>query len=286
MSDILVCPQTGSELKPDSEYKTLENQNGYKYEIINSLPIMIANENIDSDFNYMEHYQKDASIFDYFEERSGGTEHDERRVREYVLSKIPESCSSILDVGCGKAWIAKELVKSKELICSLDISATNPGRALELYPSANHTAVVADALNLPFRDASFDCVISSEVIEHIEKPELFISELFRCVKPGGVLIITTPYKEVIKQNLCIHCNKQTPENAHLHSFDEEKLKKLYTGTDLEDYKWKAFGNKMLLHLRTHSILKYLPFSVWKMKDDAANFFINRRAHILAIYKKK
>jgi SAM-dependent methyltransferase len=285
LRDYLVCPITYSGLTPDFEYKTLKNENGYTFEIKNFIPILL-DDNVESGFDYKEHYVTDAELFDYFEQRTGGTAHDERRVREYVLSKIPESAKSVLDVGCGRAWIAKELIRKKDFVCSLDISLRNPEKALELYPSANHAAVVADSLFLPFRDNSFDCIVSSEVIEHIEDPSKFIVELFRCVKPGGKLIITTPYKEVIKYSLCIHCHKPTPVNSHLYSFDEDKLKSLCAGKDLAIYEWFSFGNKALLHLRLHVILRYFPFWFWKLKDSITNFFINKRAHILAIYTKK
>ena len=43
-------------------------------------------------FNYIDHYQKDAAEFDYFEERKGATAHDERRVREYIFSKASKEC--------------------------------------------------------------------------------------------------------------------------------------------------------------------------------------------------
>ncbi len=284
LMEYIVCPFSHSNLKLDSDNRALKSGKGYNFEIKNNIPILLA-EPANSDFNYAEHYSKDAELFDYFERRTAGTEHDERRVREYILSKIPSSARTVLDVGCGRAWIAKELINNKDFICSLDISYTNPAHALELYPSDNHSAVVADALALPFRDNSFDCIVSSEVIEHIEEPERFITELFRCLKPNGKLIITTPYKEVIQYHLCIHCNKPTPVNAHLHSFDENKLKILYKGKDLANFEWFAFGNKALLHLRTHIVLKYFPFWFWKLKDNFFNMFINKRAHILAIYTK-
>ncbi len=65
-------------------------------------------------FNYIDHYKKDAVEFDYFEERKGATAHDERRVREYIISKIPKSVNSILDVGCGKGWVAKEFLPERK----------------------------------------------------------------------------------------------------------------------------------------------------------------------------
>lgn len=45
---------------------------------------------------------------------------------------------------------------------------------------------------LPFATDEFDLIIHHDVVEHTEKPHLFLSEQYRCLKPGGSLIFTTP----------------------------------------------------------------------------------------------
>lgn len=239
-----------------------------------------------SDFNYIEHYKKDATDFDYFEERKGATAHDERRVREFIISKVEKNVKSILDVGCGRAWVADYFLPQGVKVFSLDISVTNPAKAVKLHPSENHFAITADSFHLPFDDNSFDCVIASEIIEHVVDPEEFAKELFRVVNKGGKLIITTPYKEKIIYYLCIHCNKKTPAHAHIHSFDEKKLEGLYSGEDLEKFGYETFGNKLLIFLRTYSILQFFPFGLWKLKDKFANLIFNKPIHIIGVYKKK
>lgn len=239
-----------------------------------------------SNFNYIEHYQKDAVEFDYFEEKKGATAHDERRVKEYIISKVQKTAESILDVGCGNGWVAKKFLSKGKLVLSLDVSAVNPSKAKELYPSEKHFGVVADSFQLPFNENSFDCVIASEIIEHVVDPKEFIKELFRVVKKGGRLIITTPYKEKLIYHLCIHCNKKTPANAHIHSFDETKLESFYKESDLKSFEFETFGNKLLIFLRTYVILRFFPFWLWKIKDKSVNFFFNKPAHIICIYKKK
>lgn len=52
---------------------------------------------------------------------------------------------------------------------------------------------VCDALNLPFKQASFDTYCSFEVLEHINDPELFFKEAHRVLKKGGACIISMPY---------------------------------------------------------------------------------------------
>jgi len=238
-----------------------------------------------SNFNYIDHYKKDAVEFDYFEKRKSATAHDERRVRELIISKISKIVNSILDVGCGNGWVAKEFLPKGKQVYSLDISVTNPAKAIKLYQYEKHFGITADSFHLPFNDNSFDCVIASEIIEHVFNPAAFIKELFRVVKKGGSLIITTPYKEKILYYLCIHCNQKTPANAHLHSFDEMKLEGLYSGNDLESFKYETFGNKVLLFLRTHVVFQFFPFWLWKIKDKFANWIYKKPVHIICVYKK-
>jgi len=68
----------------------------------------------------------------------------------------------------------------------LDVAAPPPTLVREFM------WVVGDAQLLPFRDETFDVVIASHVIEHLEHPELFVREARRVLKCGGVLKLRTP----------------------------------------------------------------------------------------------
>lgn len=297
--EILSCPECREEeLIINDQGNLLECKNcKLTYRIIDNVPIMFAdkaNEKSEiseihktqgTTFNYIDHYQKDAEHFDYFQGRSGATEHNERRLREYIRSKLPKIKGTILDVGCGSAWVAKNLVSKGYRVISMDISLKNTSTALKRYPSKNHSAVVADAYSLPFADNSIDYIIASEIIEHMPIPERFIQSLFRVLKPGGELIVTTPYKEKLIYSLCIHCNKQTPHHAHLHSFDEIKLTSLYESDDLLSCTYYTFANKVLIHLRTHKLLRYFNFRGWKLIDKLFNTIYNIPSSILVKWKK-
>lgn len=246
----------------------------------------VLHEETGTTFKYIDHYQKDSYASDYFAARDNGTEHGERRVREIIASEIKGGKGRILDVGCGKAWVAQLFCPDGYEVVSMDISLRNTSKALEVYPYENHHAVVADAFNLPFRNNSFDYIVASEIIEHVYDPEKFIWNLFNSLKPGGKLIVTTPYKEKIQYSLCVHCNKPTPVHAHLHSFDEKMLESFYTQDDLEEWRFNTFGNKLLIHLRMHTFLKFLNFKLWKMIDDISNIIYHVPSRILVIWTKK
>ncbi|MCX7736357.1 MAG: class I SAM-dependent methyltransferase [Candidatus Kapabacteria bacterium] len=260
-----------------------------KYEIKSSIGYFINDKSQKNDnegsFDYLTHYQKDAEEFDYFEERRGETAHDERRLREYILSLIPNNVQTILDAGCGRAWVAEYFCPKGVNVCSLDVAPKNVEKAKKLYDYPNHSGIVSDLLNLPFPDNFFDCIICSEVIEHIIEPQSLVNELFRCLKIGGFLILSTPYKEKISYTLCIHCNQKTPINAHLHSFDEIVLLNFFKKLKTEEMKYYLFGNKFLQYIRHHVLLKYFPFGFWKIFDKFFNLIYKKPTHIVLKIKK-
>ncbi len=236
-------------------------------------------------FDYVSHYKKDSEEFDYFEERLEPARDEEKRVRQVILSQIPKNSDLILDVGCGSGWIARHFIPQNKKVISLDISKTNPARVHNIVQSQNHFPIVADSLRLPFKDNMFSCVVASEVIEHTVSPEKFFAELFRVLTKNGRIIISTPYKEKLRYHLCIHCNKKTPENAHIHSFDEDKLAGLYNEKDLRRFNPIIFGNKALIFLRTYILLKHLPLNLWLAVDWLANKIYDKPLHLVCSYEK-
>jgi len=64
---------------------------------------------------------------------------------------------------------------------------------LDIVYHVGITDVVADAHKLPFHDSSFDCVIGSEVFEHLHHPEEFINEVFRVLQVDGGMFLSIPF---------------------------------------------------------------------------------------------
>jgi 2-polyprenyl-3-methyl-5-hydroxy-6-metoxy-1,4-benzoquinol methylase len=262
----------------------IDDVTGIAYPIDDTIPDLRPKQGKPtSEFDYQKHYQADADQFDYFEEHTGEHAHEERRVHEAIISFVPKSAQSILDAGCGSAWVAEEYVRQGKFVCSMDISTGNPKEALKRFPSPDHLGLVADAFHLPIKEGSFDVIIASEIIEHTVDPQGFVHSLFAALKPGGRLIISTPYKEKLRYTLCIHCNQATPYHSHIQSFDEKKL--LSYAPQGAKTEWLTFGNKALFHLRTHPLMKHLPYKAWLAADKLANKAIDKRGHIVAVYEK-
>jgi len=53
--------------------------------------------------------------------------------------------------------------------------------------------ILASGYNLPFEDNVFDTIVAIEVLEHLEKPQIFINEIYRVLKPTGAFFLTTRF---------------------------------------------------------------------------------------------
>lgn len=295
----LVSPLSGKPLELDNTQKFLRTQDGQEtYPIKNGVPRLLlpqpemvesvsdAHQKLGTTFQYREHYQKDAEVFDYFlAYEDGASRHEARRLHEMITLEVPKDAGIILDVGCGNAWVAQHFCARGRRVISMDIAPKNPERARELYPSANHLALVADVYALPFPRNSVDCIIAAEIIEHVADPRLFLEKLIEVLHPDGKLIVTTPYAEKIAYSLCIHCNLPTPQHAHLHSFTKDDLAQMVRRDQAGTLRMKTFSNKALTKLQTHFVLKFLPVKAWQMIDRLANMLIRKPARLMMTVSK-
>lgn len=83
-----------------------------------------------------------------------------------------------------------------------------------------------DATRLPFRDGAFDCIITSEVLEHINNDTQALSELARVLRPGGTLAATVPawFPEKINWLLSDEYHAPFVQGGHLRIYSATELK--------------------------------------------------------------
>ena len=119
------------------------------------------------------------------------------------FDKLPVGPGAMfLDAGAGFGRHAFEAARRGARVVALDYAEeeTTVTRATFAamfeageIKSENLVAVLrGDATRLPFADNTFDCIVTSEVLEHIQNDVAALHELSRVLKPGGVLAATVP----------------------------------------------------------------------------------------------
>lgn len=177
----------------------------------------------------------------YFGRQSG------KEVASILNKKIFKKVSSILDFSCGKGDLLEAClpyIKTGQTLHATDISVTSieeTSRKLQ-----NHAVFSGSTLIKEFpsslKNNSFDLVIATEVIEHLNDNELnaIIREIYRITKPNGFIFITTPYQEnlEIEKTICPECGCIFHRWQHLRSWSIESL----TST-IESYQFKTIECK-------------------------------------------
>lgn len=124
----------------------------------------------------------------YIQRQQGDLAED--RIRK-IVHALPERVDSVLDIGCGRGTllgIIRNLRRPSRLV-GVDV-ASDTASYMEKLGMQGYAADASAGLS--FADASFDVVVCGEVIEHVVNTDRLVAEVYRVLRPGGVMILTTP----------------------------------------------------------------------------------------------
>lgn len=150
---------------------------------------------------------------DTYKDYDGGNINEPRfmAMRAYI-----ENNSKVADLGCGqgtfcyslsRVWPGCEVWGVDFSPKAIDWVEKRLGGLINLK-LANVTRTGLDS-------GYFDYVIASEILEHLDEPELLIKEAARLLKKGGRLILSTPYKDHL------------PSGDHVYEFDYKDIEKMF-----------------------------------------------------------
>ena len=156
---------------------------------------------------------------------------------KYLVKEVSKNLNQrnkILNIGIGPGIIEKNLQKLGYETYALDPSK-NVVNELSKFGITSKVGLIE---SMPFSNDKFDCVIASEVIEHIpvENLQISIEEISRVLKPNGILLTTVPFNELLTDNktLCPKCGNSFHRWGHHTSFNINNFSLLFK----EKYKIK------------------------------------------------
>jgi len=197
-------------------------------------------------------YQYDFSINSPYVYDLENRERKARTMTAVLSDYLPDSLSQydLLNVGGSAGIIDNYLADHLHKVTSIDIDEQAIRHAQATFQRDNLEFRLADALNLPFPDNSFDIVVCSHVYEHVPDPYTMFNEIRRVLKTGGICYFSAgnrlmwnephynlPLLSVIPRPLAHVYIRKTGKATHYHEkhLSFWGLKKLVKDFSCTDY---------------------------------------------------
>jgi SAM-dependent methyltransferase len=110
--------------------------------------------------------------------------HARKGLHSHMLSCADNITGKTLDIGCGQKPYEKIFASSEYVGLEIDTPETRANKKADYF---------YDGSIFPFEELCFDSVVSNQVFEHVFEPEIFLSEVNRVLKVGGVFLMTVPF---------------------------------------------------------------------------------------------
>ena len=187
-----------------------------------------------------------------------GREHP--RSHGYVAPAVIQTllrvkARTVLDIGCGNGALAKEIAGHGMTVTGMDSSESGIAEARRILPDARFHVMEIEEPPSKIAEGDFDAVVSTEVIEHLFAPRLLLRFASAKLRPGGHLLLTTPYHGFLKNLLLSLFNRWdfhfSPawDGGHIKFWSRRSLAKLlqqenfevagFTGLGRIPYLWKS-----------------------------------------------
>jgi len=113
----------------------------------------------------------------------------QHQVAADLAALLPAHCNVLLDVGCGPGWNHQQLLAHCSELWALDLSAAMLAQAQQAGFASRF--LQADVCQIPLADCSVDVIFSSLMLQWCRNPTAAFCELYRVLKPGGTLLVST-----------------------------------------------------------------------------------------------
>lgn len=160
-----------------------------------------------------------------------------------MLDLLPPGQLRILDLGCGNGRISNLLAEKGHSVTGVDASESG----IEAARTGGKAKFVMASIYEPLNLGPMDCVVSLEVLEHLYRPMALFEQAYAALKPGGVLIVSTPYHGYLK-NLALSLldgwdrhHHVSADGGHIKFFSRDSLETMARAAGFEVVRFHGVG---------------------------------------------
>lgn len=196
----------------------------------------------------------------------------QRLFKAYVIARDFVR-GDVLEVGCGEGRGISILMERANSFTAVDKLEDVMHDLRTKYPSGKFLSMNIPPLH-ELKDNAYDSIVSFQVIEHIEDDKLFLKEIHRVLKPGGIALITTPNHSMSLSRNPWHIREYLPEQLKSLAesvFQTVQLKGITGNVKVMDYyeQNKKFV-KRITQFDIFNLQNRLPASVLKIPYEILN----------------
>lgn len=158
---------------------------------------------------------------------------------EYINSlfkKYKVKNSKVLDVGCSAGIYSVLAARENTEVTGIDPDKVTLARLkdwLKEEKLKNTTAVLGAAEKLPFSNGYFDFIVCSEVLEHVQDIKKSVEEMYRVLKPGGLIFLSMPNKFGFDYVFLAKYLKKHEKDEDPHTqFSPKRIKSLFPNFEI------------------------------------------------------
>lgn len=213
----------------------------------------------------------------------------QQSLKAYELVEQYAAGKDVLDVACGEGYGTSLVGKSASRVVGLDYNKEAVLEAQRRYGSANISFVEGDLFgtNNILQGEQFDIVCCFQTIEHVHDHDEFLAVLTSVVKPGGLLMVSTPNKRLFPSF----------NPYHVHELDYDEMQALFHKHFSKFTVYGVFGDEIVMQYRTNkqriadTILsldvfhtrKWLPQSILRSVYAFVSFFMIKQISLWRHY---
>ena len=197
----------------------------------------------------------DQHYHDYgYRSQGNPSGEDGERLADRIISHVAslEGVSRLCDLGCGNGYLANRLAALGYQVVGVDASVS--GIEIATRSQTSHAEFVCSTIDRSLADQlgpeTFDVVVSSEVIEHLYRPADLLEAAHSLLRPGGYLVLTTPYHGYLKWLLLSLAGRMDKhlnplwDGGHIKFFSAATLAEMVRGHGFNEIKFDYFGRML------------------------------------------